>query len=241
VADQSPRRTARIAGGLYLIVFVTGALTLFLRSPLIVRSDAGATATNILASESIFRLSVALDLVASVCYIGVALFLYQLLRPVSRSVSLLAAFLALAGCIVGAAVSVTIMAPLVLLRAGPPLAAFRAEQIEALALLFTRLYTQGSSIGFVFFGCYCLTLGYLVARSAFLPRAIGVLLAVAGVGWLTNSFSGLLALPLGGTISPAMSAAAILGEAALTLWLLTRGVNAERWREQACPARETRA
>jgi hypothetical protein len=228
IAGASPARTARIAGALYLLVFALGAVALQ-RVPLIVRADAAATAANILAAEPLYRLSVVASLLASLCYVGVALCLYELFRPVSRPVSLLAAFFALAGCVVGAAVSFTLLAPLLLLGGGTNLTAFSSEQLQALALLFARLYAQGESVGFLFFACYCLALGYLAARSAFLPRLLGVLLLVAGLGWLASSLAGLLGTA---PFLPAPAAAA-LGQVPLTLWLLARGVDASRWAAQA--------
>jgi hypothetical protein len=99
--------------------------------------------------------------------------------------------------------------------------------------MFIRLNAQGSTVAFVFFGCYCLSLGYLVSRSTFMPRAVGAALAIAGLCWLTNSLAGLLALPIPGGVSPALAGLAILGEVILTAWLLIRGVNERRWLEQA--------
>ena len=229
---MNPLSLARSAGVLYLLVFAAGALA-FQRVPLIARSDAAATAANILASESLYRLSLVAGLLSSLCYLGVAVCLYGLFRPVSRPVSLLAAFFALAGCVVGAAASFALLAPLLILGGGTNLTAFSPEQLQALALLFARLYGQGESVGFVFFACYCLALGYLAVRATFLPRPLGVLLVVAGVGWLANALGGLLgAAPL--PFLPAPLAAA-LGQVPLALWLLARGVDAPRWAEQGRP------
>ena len=150
--------------------------------------------------------------------------------------SLLAAFFALAGCVIGAAVASVLLAPAVLLKGAPYLAVFDPNQLQTLAMIFIRLNAQGATIGFIFFGCYCLSLGYLVSRSTFLPRAIGMGLLIAGLGWLTNSVASLLALPFAGTLSPFLAGAAILGETAFTLWLLVRGVDTQRWMEQASPA-----
>jgi small-conductance mechanosensitive channel len=106
IAETSPRFKARIAGVLWLMVIVSGMSAFLIRSPLIVRGDAAATATNILASESLFRLAFIADLVAGLCYLGVTVLFYGLLKPVSRSVSLLAAFFGLAGVVIGSAVSI---------------------------------------------------------------------------------------------------------------------------------------
>jgi hypothetical protein len=233
VADISPSHTARIAGGLYLAVVVTGMFALFARPALIVPGDAAATAANILASEGLVRLAWTADLVATVCYVGVTVFLYALLAPVSRTVSLLAAFLGFAGCVVGAALSVNGLLPLVLLGGAPHLSAFSPEERLALVQLFRGSQGAGANVNFVFFGCYCATLGYLVYRSTFIPRILGVGLVVAGLAWLINSFAAFLSPPLASLLAPYPLAIGALGEIAFTLWILVRGVNVPRWHEQA--------
>ena len=224
-AEDSPRETSRLAGLLYMIVVVTGIFALTVRSAAIVPGDGVATATNILTSQSLYRLSVASDLIASACYIGVTAFLYILFRPVSRSVSLLAAVLGLAGCIIGAAMAVNLLASLVVLGGGAYLTAFSPDQLQALSMLFTRLHAQGSIISFIFFGCYCLCLGYLVRRSAFLPRILGVLLTIAGLAWLTSSFTALLVPTFANSISLYLTAIGGLSEIVFALWILVRGVD----------------
>lgn len=105
------------------------------------------------------------------------------------------------------------------------------EQSRALAFLFLELYGQGVNICFVFFGVYCLLIGYLIFRSAFLPRILGVLMAFAGLGWLT-----FLSPPLANYLSPYILVLGFLAELALMLWLLVMGVNVQRWKEQASAA-----
>ena len=108
---------------------------------------------------------------------------------------------------------------------------FKLEQSRALASLFLELYGQGVNICFVFFGVYCLLIGYLIFRSAFLPRILGVLMALAGLGWLT-----FLSPPLANYLSPYILVLGFLAELALMLWLLVMGVNVQRWKEQASAA-----
>jgi len=109
---------------------------------------------------------------------------------------------------------------------------FKVEQLQALALMFLKLYGQLFNMSFVFFGFYSLLIGYLIFRSTFLPRILGVLMAIAGLGWLT-----FLSPALAHDLSPYILAAGI-GEVSLTVWLLVAGVNAERWKEQAGAAGE---
>ena len=108
---------------------------------------------------------------------------------------------------------------------------FKLEQSRALASLFLELYGQGVNICFVFFGVYCLLIGYLIFRSAFLPRILGVLMAFAGLGWLT-----FLSPPLANHLSPYMVVLGFLAELSMMLWLLVMGVNVQRWKEQASAA-----
>jgi hypothetical protein len=116
------------------------------------------------------------------------------------------------------------------------LSVFKVEQLRALAVMFLDFYNQGFSIALVFFGFYCLLIGYLIFRSAFLPRILGVLMAIAGLGWLT-----FLSSPFANHLAPYNLASGILGEGSLTLWLLVVGVNVSKWEEKASAGRVTGA
>src|SRR6267143_4791865 len=197
IAEASPHFKARIAGGLWLMVIVTGMTAFVIRSPLIVRGDAAATASNILASESLFRFGFAADLIAGVCYLGVTVLLYRLLKPVSRSLSLLAAFFGLAGVAIGSAISLTNLAALILLGDGQNLSAFTTSQLQTMALMSLKLYVQGFNITMVFFGFQCFLIGCLIVRSTFLPRILGVLLAIGGSSYVISSSATFLRRPSG--------------------------------------------
>ena len=229
IAEASPRFKARIAGAFYLVVFVLGGVAVFVGGRFVVPNDAGATAANILANESSFRFAVtAADLVTSACYVAVTALFYDLFKPVNRSVCLVAAFFSLVGCAIGALSGVFHLAPLAVLGGAQYLSVFTVEQLHASALLFLKLYVQAQSIGLVFFGFYCLLIGYLIFRSNFLPSLLGLLMAFAGMGWLTFLWP-----PLANYLSPYILAPGIIGEGVLTLWLLAVGVNDQRWVEQA--------
>ena len=178
IAQASPRFKARMAGGLWLMVIATGTFAFLAGATLIVRNDAVATATNILAAERFYRLGFVADLIAGACYMGVTVLLYDLLKPVSRSVSLLAAFFGLGGIAIGAATSLVRLAPLVLLRSDQYLSTFTPNQLQTMALAALRLYEQAFLIAMVFFGLQCVLVGCLIVRSTFLPRILGVLLAL---------------------------------------------------------------
>ena len=240
IAEASPRLKARVAGGLWLMVIAASMTAFLVRSPMIVRDDAAATATRILASESLFRLGFAADLMAGVFYMGVTVLLYRLLQPVSRSLSLMAAFLGLAGVAIGGANSLTNLATLVLLGGGQCLSAFSTSQLQAMALMSLRVYEQGFNIGMVFFGFQCVLIGCLIVRSTFLPRVLGVLLAIGGSSYVISSFASFLSPALAAHLLPFIIPAALLGEGSMTLWLLIKGINVQRWKEQARAAERLR-
>ena len=233
IGETSPRLKARIAGVFYLLEMLTGGFAiLFVGGRLFVSGDAAATATNILAHLSLFQLGFAANLIQFACYVAVTGLFYDLLRPVNKGLSLLAAFFSLVGCTIGAVSCLFYFAPVVILGGAQYLNVFKVEQLQALALMFLKLYGQCFNISFVFFGFYCLLIGYLIFRSTFLPRILGAGMAFAGLGWLT-----FLSPALAHHLVPYILAAGI-GEISLTLWLLVAGMNAQRWKEQASAARE---
>ncbi|MDB4948320.1 MAG: hypothetical protein JWM27_969 [Gemmatimonadetes bacterium] len=181
--EASPRLRARTAGAFYLITIITGVFAeVFVRGALVVRDDAAATAANILAHEPLYRLGLAADLVMLTSYVAVTLLFYDLFKPVGASLSLLAAFFSLLGIAVLAVNSLNHLAPLLLLGDAHYLGAFHPAQLQALALLFLRMHARGYSIAGVYFGIYCIVIGHLVFRSGFLPRILGVLMAIGGAG-----------------------------------------------------------
>lgn len=224
-----PHPNARATGVVYLLFFLTAVAGVFFLHGIVISGDPAATARNLLAHEPQFRLGLALGLVSNVCYVALIALLYELLAPVSRGVSLLAAFVGLVGCAVQTSGSFLQLAPLVASKGGGLVTgAGTAEQVQALALMLFDLYAQAVQVALVFFAVYCILIGYLVARSGFLPAALGVTMAVAGLGWLTYLWP-----PLAGHVSRYVQGFGILAELALMLWLLVRGVNVARWNERA--------
>jgi hypothetical protein len=229
ITEVSPRFKARMAGVFCLLTILMGVFSeLFITGRLVVSGDAAGTAANILAHEPLFRLGFASDLLAIVCYIVVTALFYNLFEPVNRSISLLTAFFSLAGCAIGAVSCLFDLATLNVLGGAQYLSVFKMEQSQALALMFLKLRGQTTNIGLVFFGFYCLLIGYLIFKWIFLPRILGVLMALAGLAWLT-----FLSPPLANYLSPYNSALGLLGEGSLTLWLLIVGVNDQPWKQQA--------
>jgi len=238
ITETSPRSLARMAGVFQLLEALTATFgQVIVLDRLFVSGNAAATAANILGHERLFRLGFASSLIGVVCHIAWAVLLYDLLKPVNRRLSLFAVFVILVGCAIQALTSLLYIAPLLVLKGGSSLSAFTAEQLQALALTFLRLNAYAFDIYLVFFGLWCVLIGFLIFRSTFLPRVLGVLLAIAGLGYLT-----FLSPPLARHLFfPYIAGAAALGEIPSLLWLLVVGVNDERWNEQARAAGEWRS
>lgn len=235
LSGERPLLEARLAGVFYLTTIVAGIFALFfVGGSLVVRGDAAATANNVLANESLFRLGFAAELISIAAYVAVVSFLYRLLRPVSRHLSFTAALFGLMGNAVLAVNSLNLIVPMFLLRRPEHLSGFSTEQVQSLALTLIRVHDSlGYNISIVFFGFYCLLIGILIFRSTFLPRFIGLLMLLGGLGWLIHSFAGFLSPALSSELYPYSLIPGTVGEAALTLWLLVFGLNLDRWRVQS--------
>ncbi|MBV6523111.1 MAG: hypothetical protein MNPFHGCM_03278 [Gemmatimonadaceae bacterium] len=235
LSEMSPRLKARLAGAFYLVTILLGVFSQRVVSDALVRyGDAAATASNILAHESLYRLGYAVYLIELACQITMTALFYDLLKPVSRSASLLAAFFGLVGCTVKIVSRLFFLSPLLVLEGGASFSVFSAEQAHALALLLLKVNYQAETVAMVFFGLYASVKGYLVFRSTFLPRALGVLSAIGGFTWLAYLYE-----PFATRILPIILLAGLVGSLANIGWLLTLGVDDTRWREQASTARES--
>ena len=226
----SPQAYARVGGLLGLIIVVAGIFAeAFVRGKLIVSGDAAATASNILASEQLFRIGFAGELVMLCSDIGIAVILYVLLKPVSRNLALLAMSFRLVMAAISGVNALNHIAVLSILGGANYLTVFGAEQLQALAMLSLKVHTYGYHISLVFFGFHVLLLGYLIFRSGYLPKIIGLMLVIASFGYLTNSFATILNLGFAKLLFPWILLPAFVAELSLTLWLLVMGVNVPRW------------
>jgi hypothetical protein len=198
-----------------------------------VDGDATATAANILTRKTLFQVGFAVYMIEMACQIAMTALFYELLKPAGASVSLVAAFIGLAASIIKTISRVFFIAPLFILGGAHYLSVFSAEQLQALALLFLKVNDRGAGIALVFFGFYALLTGYLTIRSTFLPRILGVVSVVGGLGWLS-----FLYLPLAHRLFLYVAIFALLGAGAMIFWLLVFGVNEERWKEQAAGLRQ---
>jgi len=234
MAEASPRLLARMAGVFQLLEAITATFgQVIVLGKLVVFGNAAATAGNILKHERLFWLGFASCLIGVVFHLAWALLFYELFKPVNRRLCLFAAFVILVGCAMQALTTLLYLAPLLVLQGGNSVSAFTAEQSQVLAVVFLRLNTYAFDIYLVFFGLWCVLIGYLIFRSTFLPRVLGVLLAIAGLGWMTFLYP-----PLANYLFlPYLAGASALGEIPLELWLIVMAVNAQRWEEQANAAK----
>jgi len=187
-AKTSPLLIARVAGFLYLLVVPLGIFSI-LTSRLVVPADAATTAKNIMGSELVFRLGIVSVLLATIVLILVVLVLYKLLKPVNKSMALLMVMFLLVGASIAMLTELNQFAALLLLSGADYLKVFTTEQLQALALLFLRLYDRGGDIAYIFWGLWLFPLGYLVFKSGFFPRILGVLLMISCFGYLIDSFA----------------------------------------------------
>ena len=234
IAQTSLRFRARMAGAFQLLESLTATFgQVIILGRLVVSDNAAATAANILGHERLFWLGFASSLVAVVFHIVYALLFYDLLKPVNRRVSLLALLVLLVASAIQAVTGLLYLAPLLILQGGTSVSAFTPAQLQALALVFLKLNAYALNVHLVFFGLWCVLTGYLIFRSTFLPRVLGVLLVISGSGWLIYLFP-----PVAYRLFPFIAAASALGEIPVEFWLMVRGVNAQRWEEQASVAVE---
>jgi hypothetical protein len=228
IAAASNRPHARVVGFVYLLFFVTAISGALLARGIVVPADAEATAKNIMAHETLFRAGSALGLLSTATYLVLTALLYLLFKPVSKTLSLVAAFTSVAGCAIQSVGNVFQLAPSVLLSGSSPLGSFTPDQTKSLALVFLKLNGAVSQVALVFFGLFCFLIGWLIYKSTFLPQILGAVLMFAGIAWLAFPF-----LPVGNLFLPFIEAFGVLAEGLLMLWLLVMGVDVERWTQQA--------
>jgi uncharacterized protein DUF4386 len=228
--EASPRVVSRIGGVLYLIIIVLGLFNeAYVRNRIIVSGDAAATAANIRSFESLWRFGIAAEFFMLICAISLTLIFFVLLRPVNRDLALLAVFFNLVSVAVEASVQLYLLGALFPLGQAEYLKAFKPEQLYAMASLSVKSHGYGFGVALIFFGCVCLLLGYLIFKSGYLPKTVGVLMQLAGLSYLIDSFALILSPSFANRIFPVILIPAFIGELSLCLWLLVKGVNVEKW------------
>ena len=236
--ETSPQVYARIGGVLYLITIVLGTVgELFVWGGIVVPGDATTTVANLRSMESLWRFGIASELFLGICTIVLALIIYVLLRPVSRDLAMLATFFGLIAIAVETAYSLQLVEALFPLGNAAYLKAFTPEQLYAMASLSIKAHGIGFGIALLFFGCFFLVAGYLIFKSGYFPKAIGILYVIPGGSYLTSSFALILAPTFADRFYFIMAGPALIGEASLCLWLLVKGVNVEQWKKRALESR----
>jgi hypothetical protein len=224
----NPNKTARVAGFLSLVMIPFALFGIVWAPSLIVPGDAATTAGNIMASESLFRLSIASSLVVQVGHVLLVLVLYKLLKPVNKNHAWLMVIFSLVGNPITMLSELNRIAVLLLLNGADYLAPFTADQLQSLVSLFLALHEHGVLIATVFWGLWLFPFGYLVFKSGFLPRILGVVLIIAGFGYLID-FATFFLLPN----FPSIGQYLTWGELLWPFWVLIKGVDVEQWEKRA--------
>jgi hypothetical protein len=220
---NSIKKTARIAGILILIISPFAVFSMmYVTSNLIVPGDAATTANNIIASAGLFRLGIVSDSVVFLIEIAIVVMLYVLLKPVSKTLSLVAAFARLAMTVIQGINLLNHFTALLLLSGADYLTVFKPDQLHALVLLFLNVHEYVVLIWGLFFSLHLFFLGYLVYKSGYIPRILGLLLVIASLCYLTQSFGNIL-LPKYEEIFALIGFVSII-ELAFPLWLVIKGV-----------------
>jgi hypothetical protein len=232
ISETSPSTRGRILAGLYLFVIVCGVVAqAFISDRLVVANDAGKTAANILANKSLYRFAFTIFMVEMAAQVAATAMFYDLLKPVNRSVARISAIMGLVGSGIKTLARLFYYTPLILLSGAAYLSAIEPTQLATLSLVSLKINSQGAAIALIFFGFETLLRGWLIFRSEFLPRFLGVLSMVGALGWLTFLWP-----PLGSRAFMGVALFAIVGVILTTGWLLIRGVDDAKWRARAALA-----
>ena len=222
---------ARIAGVLLLVSMLAGGFgEMYAPSRIIASGDAALTAEHLRNFDFLFRLGFASYLIEALCDIAIAWILYVLLRPVQRDLALLSAFFGLVSTAVFACAELFYFASSLVLRDAAYLKSFSPDQRNTLALLSLKTYGLGAGAFMVFYGVASLIRGYLIFRSGYLPKFLGVLLMLGGLGFVTGNYLLVLAPQYSSAL---LYVPVMLAVASLTVWFLVKGVDVSTWRERA--------
>ena len=231
LADISLNKAAKIAGIGYVIIFVLGIFAnFFIFAGLIVKGDAATTANNIMANEILFRTGIASWIIVLIFDIIIAWALYIFLKPVNKNLSLLTAWFRLVYVAIFGITQLNLIFVLILLSGADFLSFFNTNQLQALALLFLDGHNYGFLIGLVFFGIHLFLISYLILKSGYIPKILGILLILSALGYLLDSFANFL-LPNYADYQTIflllVAVPGIVGELSLTLWLLIKGTKVQ--------------
>jgi uncharacterized protein DUF4386 len=226
---MSPKILARTTGASNLILLLGGIVAQgFIANGMIVPRDAAATATNILAQPKLYTLGYTAFLIEMAAQVAVTTLFYVLLRPVDRTAALLSLAFGLVGATIKTLARAFFYSPLLVLGGASYLTVFDPSQLQAFSLLLVKINNHTANMSLVFLGISTFFQGYLIARSTFLPRFLGIIAMVSGLSWLTYAYPA-----LGSALFYYLIILAMLGLLLTSGWLLVRGVDEQRWREMA--------
>lgn len=226
---MSPKTLARTTGAFSLVVLLGGIVAQgVIANGLVVPRDAVATATNILSHLKLYTLGYTVFLIEMAAQVAVTTLFYVLLRPVDRTAAMLSLAFGLVGATIKTVARAFYYAPLLVLGGAGYLTVFDASQLQALSLLLVKTNNQIANMALVFLGISTFFQGYLIVKSTFLPRFLGVVAMVSGLSWLSYTYPA-----FGSALFYYLIVLAMLGLLLTSGWLLVRGVDEQRWREQA--------
>lgn len=232
--NHSPRTYARIGGALYLVIIILGIFgEVFVRGRIIVAGDPAATVVNLTAMESLWRIGIATEFLALLCATALAMIYFFLLNPVGKELNLLATLFRMTSVVVQAVAVLNLVAALFPLGNAAALKAFTPAQLSVLIGLAIKAHNFGFNLALLFTGCTFLFHGYLIYKSGYLPKVLGILIQIAGISYLANCFTLILWPAAASWVFLVAIPPVLIGELSLSLWLLIKGVNIGKWRERA--------
>lgn len=235
--ERTPQSYARVCGLIYLAIIGLGMFgELYVRGTLVASGDPATTAANIAAHGLLWRAGVAGDLLMHVLDVPTIIIFYLLLRPVNHALALISTALNLVQSAVLALNKLTLLTPLLVAPYVNHPGGFSAEQWHSLSYLAIHLHTYGFAIGLIFFGFTCLIRGYLLYQSSYFPAPLGILVVLAGLSYVLNSYALIVSPALAQALLPAILIPPFIGELSLALWLLINGVNLPRWQQKVAAA-----
>jgi hypothetical protein len=228
--ESRPNLYARVGGALYLIIIALGIFSqVFVRDRVIVAGDAVATAANLLSMETLWRAGIATEVFMAIATVMLGMVYYYLLRPVHKEINLLAALLRMTSVTVQTSALVYLLLALYPLLNPAFTKAFAPDQLAVIASMAIRSHSYSYSMALLFTGCTFLVHGWLIYRSEYLRKFLGVLIMIAGIGYIANGFAQILFPSIGGIVFMAIILPVFIGETTLSLWLLIKGVDIDKW------------
>ena len=234
VTDTSPRKYARLGGIFYLINIALGIFSIaYIESVIVIGGNPAATANNIISHEFLYRLGIVSHIIILLTNFPLALIFYRLFRIVNKNATLLVVFFTLAGTAIEAANLLNEFAPLLLIKKSTSgVGSLNEVQMYDQVFTLLRLKSMGFNLALIFYACYNLSGGYLIFKSKFLPKSIGIFLIIGGLCYLTYSFAAFLVPKFADSLVPYIQIPSGLAELTFCLWLLIAGVNLKKWKEQ---------